>query len=164
MGRPGTRKAERDERIHGSSTPGRQRSDPALARRSGQRAARAQRPEPGARPSHLVVDRHDLRAVPAGAGPGALTRTSRNNATSDARANPMIGPMARRISSPVIVGRDDELALLRATVERGREGEAETVLIGGEAGVGKSRLIGQLVAEAQPVGARVIGGGRAGLV
>jgi DNA-binding CsgD family transcriptional regulator len=76
----------------------------------------------------------------------------------------MIGQMARRISSPVIVGRDDELALLRATVERGREGEAETVLIGGEAGVGKSRLIGQLVAEAQPLGVRVIVGGCPALV
>jgi DNA-binding CsgD family transcriptional regulator len=76
----------------------------------------------------------------------------------------MIGLMARRISSPVIVGRDDELALLRATVERGREGRAETVLIGGEAGVGKSRLVGQLATEAPELGARVVIGGCPALV
>jgi DNA-binding CsgD family transcriptional regulator len=76
----------------------------------------------------------------------------------------MIGLMARRISSPIIVGRDDELALLRETVARGREGEAETVLIGGEAGVGKSRLVGQLTAEAADLGVRVVIGGCPALV
>ena len=76
----------------------------------------------------------------------------------------MIGLMARRISSPVIVGRDDELALLRATVARGAAGEPETVLVSGEAGVGKSRLVAQLAAEADELGVRVVVGGCVALV
>ena len=76
----------------------------------------------------------------------------------------MIGLMARRISSPVIVGRDDELALLRATVARGAAGDPETVLVSGEAGVGKSRLVGQLAAEADDLGVRVVVGGCVALV
>jgi len=76
----------------------------------------------------------------------------------------MIGLMARRISSPVIVGRDEELALLRAMVARGAAGDPETVLVSGEAGVGKSRLVGQLAAEADELGVRVVVGGCVALV
>src|SRR5262245_4261878 len=76
----------------------------------------------------------------------------------------MIGSMARRISSPVIVGRDDELALLRGAIERGRGGQAETVLIGGEAGVGKSRLVGQVAADARELDVRIVIGGCPALV
>jgi DNA-binding CsgD family transcriptional regulator len=76
----------------------------------------------------------------------------------------MIGSMARRISSPVIVGRDDELALLRAAAARGADGELQVVLISGEAGVGKSRLIGQLAAEAPAAGTSIVIGGCPSLV
>lgn len=76
----------------------------------------------------------------------------------------MIGLMARRISSPVIVGRDDELTLLRATIARGAAGDPETVLISGEAGVGKSRLVGQLADEADDLGVHIVVGGCMALV
>jgi DNA-binding CsgD family transcriptional regulator/tetratricopeptide (TPR) repeat protein len=45
------------------------------------------------------------------------------------------------VVSPVLVGRDKELARLRAAVDRTLTGEAGVLLVGGEAGVGKSRLI-----------------------
>ncbi|WP_433332144.1 ATP-binding protein [Spirillospora sp. CA-294931] len=45
--------------------------------------------------------------------------------------------------SPVFVGRDGESAVLAAALERVREGAPGTVLIGGEAGVGKSRLVAE---------------------
>lgn len=44
----------------------------------------------------------------------------------------------------LFVGRDAELATLRDRLERSREGEGQVVLVTGEAGVGKSRLVLEL--------------------
>lgn len=49
--------------------------------------------------------------------------------------------------SAAMVGRDDDLAVLRAALERACAGEPGTVLVCGEAGIGKSRLIGEFQAE-----------------
>ncbi|MFE3449561.1 helix-turn-helix transcriptional regulator [Nonomuraea sp. NPDC059194] len=43
--------------------------------------------------------------------------------------------------SPLFVGRVDELAVLESALREAREGRSSTVLVGGEAGVGKTRLI-----------------------
>ena len=43
-----------------------------------------------------------------------------------------------------LVGRSDELALLLGRWERAKEGEGQVVLLSGEAGIGKSRLIREL--------------------
>jgi predicted ATPase len=45
-------------------------------------------------------------------------------------------------SSPVMVGRAGQLAVLREALEAVGRGGYRTVLIGGEAGAGKSRLHG----------------------
>jgi len=45
------------------------------------------------------------------------------------------------VVSPVLVGRDRELSRIKAAVDRTAIGEPGVVLVGGEAGVGKSRLI-----------------------
>jgi DNA-binding CsgD family transcriptional regulator len=71
----------------------------------------------------------------------------------------MIGVMARRISSPVIVGRDTELEQLRAAVARGTARDTPTILISGEAGVGKSRLVAELAASRAELGAQAVVGG-----
>ena len=49
--------------------------------------------------------------------------------------------------SPVLVGRATEQETLLAAYERCRQGEAVTVLVSGEAGIGKSRLIAAMTAE-----------------
>ncbi|MBB4961023.1 helix-turn-helix transcriptional regulator [Micromonospora polyrhachis] len=49
--------------------------------------------------------------------------------------------MTLRATSTVLVGRQTELAALRETYQRVRGGEPAAVLVGGEAGVGKSRLV-----------------------
>jgi DNA-binding NarL/FixJ family response regulator len=54
---------------------------------------------------------------------------------------------------PVFVGRVDELASLDAAFERVRDGRPSAVLIGGEAGVGKSRLVSEFTARARAAGA-----------
>src|SRR5262249_33551066 len=70
----------------------------------------------------------------------------------------MLESMGARVSSPVLVGRAEYLALLVAALARARAGEPSAVLIGGEAGVGKSRLVGEVWARAAGAG----GGGRGG--
>jgi DNA-binding CsgD family transcriptional regulator/tetratricopeptide (TPR) repeat protein len=67
--------------------------------------------------------------------------------------------MAARGTSPVLVGRAEQLAMLEAALlSPGRDGPS-VVLIGGEAGVGKSRLVREFAARAQAAGARVLAGG-----
>ncbi len=70
--------------------------------------------------------------------------------------------MASRVSSPVFVGRAAELSELVAAMARAREGAPSVVLVGGEAGVGKSRLAGELTAGAAADGDRILLGQCAG--
>src|SRR5215471_10360324 len=55
-----------------------------------------------------------------------------------------------RIFCPDFIGRVFELEALNAALERARTGGAPTVLVGGEAGIGKSRLIEEFSRRAQP--------------
>jgi DNA-binding CsgD family transcriptional regulator len=67
--------------------------------------------------------------------------------------------MVRRVSSAVLVGRDDELSRLRAALRRAVAGTPATVVVAGEAGVGKTRLVLELAREAQAAGVVVLVGG-----
>jgi predicted ATPase/DNA-binding NarL/FixJ family response regulator len=60
--------------------------------------------------------------------------------------------------SPVLVGRADQLAAFDEALAAVRQGSPATLLIGGEAGVGKSRLIGEFAARGSAHG-RVLTGG-----
>ncbi|HXQ54500.1 MAG TPA: AAA family ATPase, partial [Actinomycetes bacterium] len=71
----------------------------------------------------------------------------------------MIGGVARRVSSPVLVGRDAEVAQLRAALELAAAGRPATVVVAGEAGVGKTRLVAELLGEAAGRGAVALTGG-----
>ena len=71
--------------------------------------------------------------------------------------------MTRRLSSEVFVGRAREVGELAAAMARARDGSPSVVLIGGEAGIGKSRLLAELVARAAADGVRVAWGQCAGL-
>ncbi len=52
--------------------------------------------------------------------------------------------MAARVSSPILIGRSRELALLQEIRRQTAEGQGRVVLIGGDAGIGKSRLVEEL--------------------
>ena len=67
--------------------------------------------------------------------------------------------MNRRGGSPVLVGRAAELATLQAAFDAVRAGGPAALLIGGEAGVGKTRLISEFAGQARAAGARVLIGG-----
>src|SRR5205823_3757669 len=56
------------------------------------------------------------------------------------------------ITCPVVIGRVQELALLCQLVERVHSGETQVVLVCGEAGVGKSRLVAEALASAVAYG------------
>ncbi len=66
--------------------------------------------------------------------------------------------MFRNLVSPVLVGRDAELAALTEALGAAIGGEPGVVLLGGEAGVGKTRLVGEAAARAREAGARVLMG------
>ncbi|MET7969202.1 AAA family ATPase [Micromonospora sp. NPDC005305] len=76
--------------------------------------------------------------------------------------------MTARAASTVLVGRQSELTGLREALGRARAGDPATVLVGGEAGVGKTRLLEEFGAHATATGARLLIGqclelGEAGL-
>ncbi|MFD0579527.1 helix-turn-helix transcriptional regulator [Dactylosporangium darangshiense] len=66
--------------------------------------------------------------------------------------------MTVRPSSRTLVGREPELERLREALKHARAGESVTVLVGGEAGVGKTRLVGELLGQARAEGAHVLSG------
>ena len=74
------------------------------------------------------------------------------------RSNRHTDRVSRRATSPVLVGRGIELGELRTALEHARAGEGGLVLVAGEAGIGKSRLIGEFVADARAAGANILAG------
>jgi predicted ATPase len=52
-------------------------------------------------------------------------------------------------SGSVLRGRDEECAALDVLIEAARKGESQTVVVRGEAGVGKSALLDHAMASAQ---------------
>jgi DNA-binding CsgD family transcriptional regulator/tetratricopeptide (TPR) repeat protein len=67
--------------------------------------------------------------------------------------------MGGRVASPTLVGRVEELGVLEAARGRAADGEPAVVLVGGEAGVGKTRLVAELADQCRARGARVLAGG-----
>ncbi|WP_442929922.1 helix-turn-helix transcriptional regulator [Micromonospora sp. WMMC241] len=80
----------------------------------------------------------------------------------------MLDGVTARAASTVLVGRQPELAALGGALARARGGDPTTVLVGGEAGVGKTRLLEEFGGHVAATGARVLVGqclelGEAGL-
>ena len=67
--------------------------------------------------------------------------------------------MTVSLVSPVLVGRQAEFAVLDGALEWAIAGEPTAVVVGGEAGVGKSRLVQELSRRAGEAGGRVLAGG-----
>jgi DNA-binding CsgD family transcriptional regulator/tetratricopeptide (TPR) repeat protein len=69
------------------------------------------------------------------------------------------GEMGGRMASSTFVGRVEELQVLEAARRRAATTEPAVVLVGGEAGVGKTRLVAELTARCATDGMRVLYGG-----
>ena len=82
-------------------------------------------------------------------------RTASAGPSGMSQADGILEDMSARMRSPVLVGRAEHLSTLDATLDRARAGGPSTLLIGGEAGIGKSRLPDKFAAGA---GVRVLDG------
>jgi DNA-binding CsgD family transcriptional regulator len=67
--------------------------------------------------------------------------------------------MSGRAASAVLVGRDEQMAALDGAFASVRQGGPTAVLLGGEAGIGKSRLVSEFGQAATAAGACVLTGG-----
>ena len=74
------------------------------------------------------------------------------------RAGPIIPSVVQRVTSPVFIGREGEVDELHDAIGRAAAGIPATVLVGGEAGIGKTRLLGELSAWARKRGFLVLEG------
>ena len=76
----------------------------------------------------------------------------------------MIGAnMPARLSSPILIGRGPQMDSLMDALGRAEGGSPTMVLVGGEAGIGKSRLVAELATYARARGDLVLEGGCASL-
>ncbi|MGH3085566.1 MAG: AAA family ATPase, partial [Gaiellaceae bacterium] len=66
--------------------------------------------------------------------------------------------MLQRVSSPVLVGRQDELSQLEDALLSANRGDGGFVLVAGEAGIGKTRLANELARRARKLGCGVLWG------
>jgi predicted ATPase len=85
----------------------------------------------------------------------ALTHPVPSN--GERRDNP--GEMGGLLSSPTFIGRVEELRILEAARVRAANAEPAVVLLGGEAGVGKTRLLAELAARCRTDRMRMLTGG-----
>ncbi|GAA3359125.1 LuxR family transcriptional regulator [Streptomyces antimycoticus] len=92
-----------------------------------------------------------------GAGAGAAGAGKAGAAVSGPCA--MLDDVFTTSVSPVFVGRAQELATLEDALARATAGEPQVLLVGGEAGVGKTRLIDEFLASAVAAGAVAAVGG-----
>ncbi len=70
----------------------------------------------------------------------------------------MVG-VATRVASLDFIGRRVELEALDAALRQGTSGDATVTLVGGDAGIGKSRLVGEVAGRATARGSLVLEGG-----
>ena len=64
----------------------------------------------------------------------------------------------RRVSSPTFVGRAEQLASFDRALANAADGEPAALLIAGESGVGKTRLVTEFAERARAAGARAVTG------
>jgi DNA-binding SARP family transcriptional activator len=89
-----------------------------------------------------------------------LSRQSAPSSREAAASSPPLGPLHRAVvplaTDAPLVGRDQELAQLRAVVAEAGRGRGRMVACVGEAGVGKTRLVGELAGEVHTGNRRVL--------
>ena len=93
----------------------------------------------------VAQDRFVCEALGAIALKGIAEPLTSYKVIAEQASNPDLGSLGAKTSAPPL-GRDEELGLLMKQWGRVREGSGQVALIGGEAGIGKTRLLQTLVA------------------
>ena len=70
----------------------------------------------------------------------------------------IIARVSRRVSSPIFIGRVAERAALSEALERAADGQPGVVLVSGEAGIGKTRLLAEATTHATSEGVTTVAG------
>ncbi len=92
--------------------------------------------------------------------PGAVQRAARGKSGAELPGpRAMLGAVETRSVSPVFIGRAAELGTLDEVLAGAAAGDPQALLIGGEAGVGKTRLLEEFAGTARRRGAVVALGG-----
>ncbi len=58
-------------------------------------------------------------------------------------AKVMVAPLNKPVVCPVVIGRANDLAILHTLIDETKNGKGQVLLIAGEAGIGKSRLVSE---------------------
>ncbi|MGM9385752.1 ATP-binding protein, partial [Streptomyces antibioticus] len=66
--------------------------------------------------------------------------------------------MSQTVFAGPFVGREEEVARLSGVLERARDGESRAVLLAGDAGVGKTRVLDEVAARGARLGMTVLTG------
>jgi DNA-binding SARP family transcriptional activator len=100
--------------------------------------------------------RTDLGIAPSAETRALVEQVRAGAAQIDAPpAAPDVAAIVRRAGAGAFVGRAAPFARLEAAYERARAGERRLLLVGGEPGIGKTRLMAELCARAHAAGATV---------
>src|SRR6516225_3553189 len=70
----------------------------------------------------------------------------------------MTSPLNASVVCPMVIGRTAELAAFHLLLEQAKSGSGHVALLGGEAGVGKSRLVAEVKTSAERGGFRLVQG------
>jgi tetratricopeptide (TPR) repeat protein len=113
------------------------------------------------RRDRTLRDRSRLdRRLKKSEGIGLDVPNPRPMTTGEGSPSPIIGrDVSGRLSSPILIGRLPEMALLEDALARAEDGSPTFAIVGGEAGIGKSRLVAELAARARERGDLVLEGG-----
>ena len=90
---------------------------------------------------------------------GAVAASLRAGPFSSLLAAPILAGMAGGYTSRAFIGRAEELRRLGATLDRAEQEQPQLVLLAGDAGMGKTRLLLEFAGRAQQRGWRVLVGG-----
>src|SRR6266581_3485132 len=88
-----------------------------------------------------------------------IAARSPSRGSGDSPVDGMLADVESRVSSPVLVGRSGQLSVLDTALAEAGRGSPSAVMVGGEAGVGKSRLVSEFAERSRGAGVRVLMGG-----